>query len=351
MPYTVVDKSSLYFNTKLFTGNGSTQSITGVGFSPDWVWTKNRSAAESHELYDTVRGATKRIMSHSTAAENIETYFASFDSDGFTFSGNGNSNANGNNIVAWCWDANGTGVSNTAGSISSTVSANTTSGFSIVSYTGNRTPTADQSIGHGLGAVPTMMIVKNRSNGTRGWRVYHKSLGTPDKELILNSTAGVGTDTATWGNTTPTSSVFYVGASGETNTAGENYIAYCFAEVKGYSKAFSYTGNGNADGTFVYTGFKPAFLIIKRTDSADNWMLFDNKRDPYNLSYHRLSAESSAVEDTNIGSIRQNIDLLSNGFKCRQPADGTNASGGTYIGIAFAENPFVSSKGIPTTAR
>ena len=349
MSYSNIDKPSKYFNTKLYTGNGSTQSITGVGFSPDWVWTKNRSTADSHELYDIVRGATKRLISHSTAAENTETYFSSFDSDGFTLSGNGNSNGNGNNIVAWCWDANGSGVSNTSGTISSTVSANTTSGFSIVSYTGNGT--AGATVGHGLGVAPKMMIVKRR-DGAVNWIVYHSGAGAT-KYLELNTTevAQLQSSFNMFNSTAPTSSLFTLGNLSNTNGNTNTYIAYCFAEVKGFSKAFSYTGNGSADGTFIYTGMRPAFVLLKRTDSADNWVILDNKRDTFNLTYKVLKPDSSAVEDTNTGSTRANVDFLSNGFKLRQTSDIANASGGTYIGFAIAEQPFVSSKGIVANAR
>jgi hypothetical protein len=228
MAYTDIDLPTDYFNTVLYTGNGGTQSITGVGFAPDWVWTKNRSTADSHELYDTVRGATKRLISHSTAAENTETYFSSFDSDGFTLTGNGNSNGNGNNIVAWNWLANGAGVSNTAGSITSTVSANTTSGFSIVSWTasGSGTPT----IGHGLGAVPSMIIMKPKSLGSSNWSVYHAALGNATTIRLNNSSAAFSS--YFWNSTTPSSTVFTIGTDYDTNQSGATMIAYCFAEKK-----------------------------------------------------------------------------------------------------------------------
>jgi hypothetical protein len=358
MAYTDIDFPAEYFNTVIWTGDGtSPRNITGVGFQPDMVWQKSRSLAYTHSISDVVRGANKRLQSNDSDAEQTDFaygYTSAFISDGFTAISGATSIENFNQssatYVAWNWLANGAGVSNTAGSISSTVSANTTSGFSIVSYTGNRTPTADQSIGHGLGAVPSMMIVKNRSNGSRGWRVYHKSLGTPDKELILNSYAAVGTDTATWGNTTPTSSVFYVGASGETNTAGENYIAYCFADVKGYSKFGSYTGNGSTDGTFVYTGFKTAFVMMKNASQSGKWLMMDSKRPtaaPGNPNNARLFADQSSAENT----ASNMIDLLSNGFKLRTSDTDHNASGDINIYMAFAENPFVSSTSIPTTAR
>ena len=345
MAYTVVDLPTDYFNTKLYVGNGGTQSITGVGFAPDWVWTKNRSTTDSHELYDTVRGATKRLISHSTAAENTETYFSSFDSDGFTLTGNGNSNGNGNNIVAWCWDANGTGVSNTAGTITSTVSANTTSGFSIVSYTGTG---ATATVGHGLGSIPKMIIFKKRS-GADNWVVYHSSVGNT-AYLLLDQTSGSATSSGMFNNTSPTSSVFTVSTAGPNNGSGATFIAYCFAEVKGYSKFGSYTGNGSADGTFVYTGFKPAWLMIKSSSvGGTSWNIWDNKRTPINAMFSVLSAESSNAEYTD--STYRSIDFTSQGFKIRVSAADLNTSSATYIYMAFAENPFVSSGGIPTTAR
>jgi hypothetical protein len=347
MAYTTINKSSSYFTPTLYTGTGTTQSVTGVGFQPDFVWIKDRVATDFHWWTDAVRGATKTLHSNVTTAETTQaTSLTAFGSNGFTLGSDASVNRNGDTFVSWNWLGANTTVSNTSGSITSTVSANTTAGFSIVSYTGTRTPTANQSIGHGLGAVPSMIIVKNRSSGTRGWRVYHKSLGTPDKELILNSTAAVGTDTATWQNTTPTSSLFYVGASGETNNTGDNFIAYCFAEVKGYSKFASYTGNGSTNGTFIYTGFKPAFIITKCSSASGEWEIYDNKRTTYNVATSTLEAQSTSAE-LNFYS----IDMLSNGFKQRQTYNTQNQSGATYIYMAFAENPFVTSGGIPVTAR
>jgi len=348
MPYSNIDKPSKYFNTKLYTGTGASNAVTGVGFKPDWVWLKRRDSSASHALFDINRGVNKQLRTNTTGADETVSWFPSFDTDGFTVSTTeSDGNASGGTYTSWNWLGANTTVSNTSGSISSTVSANTTSGFSVVSYTGTRTPTANQSIGHGLGAVPSMIIVKNRTTGTRGWRVYHKSLGTPDKELILNSTASVGTDTATWQNTTPTSSLFYVGASGETNNTGDNFIAYCFAEVKGFSKAFSYVGNGSADGVFVNLGFRPAWVMVKASSTTGQWAICDNRRGTANTANGAfLFAESS--EATN--SAPANWDFLSNGLKARAGYAAHNSSGVTYIGLAFAENPFVSSKGIPTCA-
>jgi hypothetical protein len=255
-----IDKPDDYFNTVLYTGNGTTQSITGVGFQPDWVWIKNRTSAEASGMFDAVRGVTKMLSTQNADAETTTaTSLTAFGSDGFSVGSNLRVNQSSNNIVSWNWLANGTGVSNTAGSISSTVSANTTSGFSIVKYTGNGTSGA--TIGHGLSVKPNMIILKSYENGQQ-WAVYHSSLGAT-QGLRLNSNIAAYTSSTRWNNTEPTSTLFTVGNDGEVNTSGEDQIAYCFAEKKGFSKFGSYTGNGSADGTFVYTGFKPAFFDIK----------------------------------------------------------------------------------------
>ena len=342
MAYTTIKKPSDYFNTKLYTGTGSTQSITGVGFQPDLVWTKTRSNLESHELYDAVRGATKMISSNLTSAETTKsTALTGFDLDGFTLGSNGEVNASGRTFASWNWlGANGT-AANTDGSISSTVSANTTSGFSIVSYTGTG---ANATVGHGLGVTPKMIIARSRSNGGAGWNwgVYHKDLGNTNA-MFLNSTAASTSVSAYWNNTSPTSSVFSLGSDGVVNLSSGTFIAYCFAEKQGFSKFGSYVGNGSTDGTFVYTGFKPAFVITKASSaSGQGWHMQDNKRDGFNYDNKRLFANSS---DSESGTTR--MDLLSNGFKYRD-GDG-NGNGITYIYMAFAEQPLVGDN--PATAR
>ena len=262
-----IDKPNLHFNTKLYTGNGSTNAITGVGFQPDFTWIKNRTGTNWHTLYDAIRGTTKVLNSNETGAESTDTTgLTSFDSDGFTHGSGGNGNVNGGSFASWNWKANGAGSSNTDGSITSSVSANTTSGFSIVSYTGNGTSGA--TVGHGLGAVPKMIIVK-KLNGGASWTIYNSNLSTgASSYLYLNSTDAEGTNYAGyWNSTTPTSSVFTLGNAGDTNGNTNTYIAYCFADVQGYSKFGSYVGNGNADGAFVYTGFKPAWVMIKSSGS------------------------------------------------------------------------------------
>jgi len=346
MAYTDIDKPSDYFNTSLWTGNGGTQSITGVGFQPDWVWGKGRTlVGYNHGLVDSVRGTGKNLYSNLTDAEQTySTGITSFDSDGFSV-GSGNVFNNGSNTyVAWNWLADNTsGSSNTDGSITSTVSANTTSGFSIVSYTGTG---SNATVGHGLSSAPKMIIVKDRS-AAKNWTVYHIGVGN-DKDILLDVTNAENTSTA-WNNTTPTSSVFSIGTLGNVNTSSNNYIAYCFAEKKGFSKFGSYTGNGNADGTFVYTGFKPAWVLVKRTDGVQDWFIIDNKRNTFNVSNTALlpNASDSDYTDTNI----YGKDMLSNGFKVRGSASRQNASGGTYIYMAFAEQPLVGTNNIPATAR
>jgi len=343
----IIDKPSDYFNTKLYTGTGSELVITGVGFQPDWTWIKGRNVAYDHNLFDAVRGATKTIKSNKTDAESTQAQMLkSFDSDGFTIGTDGAVNENDTRTyVAWNWLANGAGSANTDGSINSTVSANTTSGFSIVSYTGTG---SNATVGHGLGVVPNMIIVKSRSVGD-GWRIYHDKVSSdPETDyLVLNNTNAVADSNGYWNDTAPTSSVFSLGTAGEINGSGNSHIAYCFAEKQGYSKFGSYTGNGNADGSFIYTGFKPAWTLIKRTDGADDWFLLDNKRDIDNPANHWLMADSSSAEQTSPIF----FDFLSNGFKNRGTGGGNNASGGSYIYMAFAENPFVASNFVPATAR
>jgi hypothetical protein len=345
MAYTTIDKPDDYFNTVLWTGTGDpTTSVTGVNFQPDFVWIKNRNVADDHMLFDAVRGVTKRLFSNSTAAEGTDVQtLTSFDSDGFT---TGNNRATGgdagNGMVSWNWlGSNGT-VTNTDGSISSTVSANTTSGFSIVSYTG--TGAVPVTVGHGLGVIPEVLIIKNRTNAY-DWVVYHKDLGNTGG-LFLNTTSAFTTDADLFNNTSPTSSVVTFSNSTKTNQGSANHIMYAFNSVKGFSKFGSYVSNNNADGTFVYTGFKPAFLLLKNiTTGSTGWEMYDNKRTPNNVANLFLRANTSG---TDVSSDR--LDILSNGFKLRQVGD-TNYNSDVIIYMAFAENPFVTSTGIPTTAR
>ncbi len=341
MAYSTIPKPSLYFNTKLYTGNQTANTaITGVGFQPDWTWIKRREI-NWHCLVDAVRGATKRLSSNATNTEVTDaTAVTSLDSDGFTIGidSNGYTNQNGGTYASWNWKANGTGSANTDGTISSTVSANTTSGFSIVSFTGN-----SGTVGHGLGVKPDMIIVKSRQS-TTNWVVMHKGLGNMDTNiLVLNTTTGA--DSGGAGMAEPTSSVFTMTSGLSPN---DNLIAYCFAGKTGYSKFGSYTGNGNADGTFVYTGFKPAWVMVKKTSGTGNWFLFDNKRNTFNVVTTALSPDLSDA-DNNMGNV---LDFLSNGFKFRDSYGGYND--GSFIFMAFAEEPLVANSGtdaVPATAR
>jgi hypothetical protein len=337
MAYTTIKKPSDYFNTKLYTGNGSTgQSITGVGFEPSLTWLKLRSTTGNHGLFDAVRGATKRLQSNQTNAEDTVASFASFDSDGFTLS-DASQNNSGETFASWNWKANGTGSANTDGSISSTVSVNTTSGFSIVSYTGNGTDGA--TVGHGLGVAPKVIMIKRLTTGD--WLNYHSAIGG-DKYLILNKTDAQATASGIFSSSTNTFG--FPTSYGGTNPSSTAIIAYCFAEKTGYSKFGSYVGNGNNDGTFVYTGFKPGFVITKITSAVDNWILMDNKRLGYNGANYQLLPNSNLADQT-----PERLDLLSNGFKCRNGNGEVNGSGQTYIYMAFAEQPLIGDN--PATAR
>jgi hypothetical protein len=316
------------FSATTYTGNGGTQYIGGVGFEPDLVWIKNRSAVQHHNIFDSVRGNTKLLYPNLTDAEATSTHLTSFDSDGFTLGSNTSSNGSGHNIVAWCWDAgSGSPVSNTDGSITSTVKASTTYGFSIVSWTGDG---GADTIGHGLSSAPELIISKTR-NVANSWTVYSADVGN-DKRLILNATNAAATDSA-WNNTTPTSSVFSVG-SADTNGSGYTYIAYCFHSVSGYSKIGSYTGTG-ASGNSVTTGFKPAFLLVKRTDTAgESWAMMDNVRDVSNpRTIVSFAERSDAEQDNAINS----VDFDATGFTVDSTDARWNASGGNYIYMAFAD--------------
>ena len=341
----VDDTPEDYFNTVLWTGNGSTQSITGVGFQPSFIWAKERSSTSGHTLLDTVRGVNLGLESNSTGAEldyptDAQT---SFDADGFSLGSNGRINQSSQTYVAWNWKAGGTAVSNTAGSITSQVSANTKAGFSIVSYTGNGTQ--DQTIGHGLTAAPEMIIVKNRDEFDStfdDWWVYHIGTSFPQNRVLrLNESTAELSSTDFWYNS-PTSTVFGVndtGSSGYTNDNTKKYIAYCFHSVEGYSKMGSYVGNGSTDGPFVYTGFRPAWVMIKQIDSVNDWGIFDIKRNTFNSLNNVLYPNLSIAELS--FSAGQGIDAISNGFKVRVGTPSLiNTTSAPYIYLAFAEQPF-----------
>jgi len=367
MAYTTIDDPSEYFHIQLYTGNGSTNSITNDAnagdFKPDWVWVKTRNATRNHNTYDSSRGVTKAFEVNSPPAETtVPAGLTSFDTDGFTVGSDSNVNQGSINIVAWQWKANGgTTSSNTDGSITTTVQANTTAGFSIVTYTGNATDNA--TIGHGLGATPEWVLIKNRASST-DWAIGHKSIfGNNAENLRFTTGAAASAGDAAgshFSRNAPSSTVITLGDGGDgdfstdTNRA-ENHVAFCFTSIKGYSKFSSYIGNGANDGPFVYTGFKPAWVMTKRTDSTSNWVMHDNTRDPLNESLSNnngsnarknLYANLDNAEDSSRG-----VNFYSNGFKVEAASSDVNNSGSTYIYMSFAEHPFVSSEGVPVTAR
>ncbi len=347
MAYTTINKSTDYFNTVLYTGNGSTNAITGVGHQPDLVWLKKRSSTGNHYLIDSVRGVTKTVYSNLTNAEATESNsLTAFGTDGFTLGSDSDVNANSTTLASWNWKANGAGSANTDGSINTTAtSVNTTAGFSISKYTGTG---SNATVGHGLGVAPKMILFRNLTNSSTAWNwgVYHKDIGAGNV-LHLNNTEALSSSATAFNSTDPTTNVFSVGSWGGTNYSGDNIIAYCFAEKPGYSKFGSYTGNGNADGSFIYTGFKPAFVITKRTDGTGNWLMYDNKRIGYNPSNYFLFPHLTNAEDT---SNSEWLDLYSNGFKTRVTSTTVNGSGNSYIFMAFGQS-LVGSNNVPCTAR
>jgi hypothetical protein len=325
-----------------YTGNSGTQTISSLGFSPDLVWLKRRNLADSNGLFDSVRGAGRRLQSNDTTAEVLRTdVLTSFDSNGFSITGSDTqSNFLNSTYVAWAWDAGSSSVTNTSGAISSTVRANPQAGVSIVSFV-NASGTNQSTVGHGLGSSPKMIIAKNRDTSANNWAVFHSSVcDTTSKFLQLNTTAALTTFATVWGASLPSSSVFGV-TGGGIATASVNMIAYCFSEVEGYSKFGSYVGNGSADGPFVYCGFRPRFLMIKRTD-GDAWIIKDTARSVFNGFDVEIYPASSAAEG---GPYSPPImDYLSNGFKLRSNTSASNASGFAYIFAAFAESPFKYSR-------
>jgi len=351
----IIDKPSDFFNTVLYTGNGGTQAITGVGFSPGLNWLKDRDGTPSHVLHDTTRGVASRLMSNNTNAPDNGSQINSFDADGFTVPNN-NNNTNGSDFVAWNWKT-GTNMSgNTTGSGTAkpySGSKNTTSGFALIKYTGNGT--SGHAIPHNLGTAPKYMLVK--SLAVNDWAVYQQGFrlngGNPyNAYMYLNLTQEEAGGSVHWGGAIPGTTTFTVGTSNRTNTNGQEYIAYVWSEIPGYSKFNTYFGNGNANGPFIYCGFKPAWIMIKTLTSNQQggWQLRDNKRTPAgNLTNNLLYANATSAEQTTDG-----INILSNGFKFLNTAGDNNASGRLYAFFAYAEQPFVTSTGngsIPATAR
>jgi hypothetical protein len=337
LPTSTIVQGNKYMDATLWTGTGASNSIVNTAaFKPDFVWIKQRNGTAWNNLNDSVRGAQKQLYSNSTSAEtSVTDELQSFNSNGFTLSTSTNVNGSANTYVGWQWQAGqGSSSSNTNGSITSNVSVNTTAGFSVVTYTGTGTA---GTIGHGLGVAPAFTIFKNRTSGTPNWVSYHKSLGAT-KGIYLNLTNAAATDSV-WQNTSPTSSVISIAgsASANVNTNGNNYVCYAWAEIAGFSSFGSYTGNGSTDGTFVYTGFRPKFILIKASSQAGNdWQITDTNRSTYNAAAAYLYPDLTNAE----GGGSFPLDLLSNGFKLRNTTGDNNNSGVTFIYAAFAENPF-----------
>ena len=341
MAYTTINKHTDYFNTVTYTGNGSTQTISGIGHQPDFTWTKVRGETGSHRLADAVRGNTKYIYSNGTDAEaTVSTNITSWNADGFAL-GNGSINENTKSYVSWNWKANGSGSTNSDGNVDSTVSVNQTAGFSIVKWNGT---TNNKTIGHGLGVVPEMVIAKNTGGSGTNWIVYHKDCSS-GYYAKLNLTAAQD-NANSYFTADPTNSILSLTGNTAFNSSGNAMIAYCFASKTGYSKFGSYTGNGSANGTFVYTGFKPSFVMIKEISSSGyQWTIVDNKRSPSNSSSMKwLFPDNSGAETT-----ESTWDLISNGFKQRANHSYVNHSG-THIYMAFGQS-LVGSNNIPCTAR
>jgi hypothetical protein len=337
LPAPVVTKPSTVMDVKLYTGNGSTQTISGLGFSPDLVWYKSRSSAVyNHGLFDIVRGTSAMLRSNTTDAESTISGVTAFNSDGFTLGSDNGGNESGGSMVAWTWDAGSSTVTNTQGSISSQVRANASAGFSIVTYTGTG---AAATVGHGLGVAPFLIIVKSRvATLNTSWAIYHKDIGS-DKWISFDTSGASSSTAGAWNSTAPTSSVFSIGTFSIVNESTKTYVAYCFAPVAGYSAYGLYTGNGSADGSFTYLGFLPKLILIKRTDTTSNWTILDTSRLGYNVDNDPLYPNLADAEGTT-----DLLDITSNGFKLRSTDASVNASGGTYIFAAWASNPFQYSR-------
>ena len=347
MAYSTIKKSNVYFNTKLYTGTGSSNSITGVGHQPDWVWVKQRNETRSHSTFDSLRGVQKQLKTSDSDAETTASSFlTAFDSDGFTYGSSDNGNKNGGSYVSWNWKA-GTTSAISGGSITPTaVSINTTSGFGIYAYTGTGSA---GTIAHGLGAVPDAVIIKNR-DGTNSWIVWYNAFNGRTR-LVLNSSNSASTNQPyAFNDAIPTSTVVNIGTDTDTNASGNDYIMYVFKNVKGYSKIGTITGNQNTDGPFIYTGFKPNFVMTKKIGASGDWLMRDPNRD-FNGQWRDLYANNTNAEtspDANTES-----DVYSNGFKLRMSHTNHNENGATFMFMAFAKEPFVADEtanGVPATA-
>ena len=348
MAYSTINDPSAHFQTATYTGNGSTQSITNSGNSnlkPDFAWIKDLGSAFDHKLQDSNRGSTYTIESNTALATYNDTdAVTSFNTDGFSLGSNGNVNDNTATLIAWQWKANGgTTSSNGSGSITSTVQANTTAGFSIVTYTGTG---SNATVGHGLGVAPDLIFVKLTS-GSGDWTIYSSTLGNT-KYLRLNGDIAAGTQSTYWQDTSPTSTAFSIGTAGDVNTSSGSHVAYCFTSIQGYSKFGTFLGDGQTDGPFIYTGFKPAWVMTKNSSSAGGWAIMDAGRNPNNVQNKYLIANTADVQGTGSSF---DIDSNSNGFKIRANNGNINANGDSILYMAFAENTLVGTNNIISLAR
>ena len=354
MAYTTIDDGSVYFQTALYTGTAGVNNIVNDGNSdlqPDWVWLKSSSLTQPHTLRDSSRGTNKFLYANLANAEGTNTYLTSFNSDGFSMNSTDNEvNGNGDTYVAWQWKCNGgtteTAVNESGSNPANVRQTNTTAGFSIITYTGTGSA---GTIAHGLGVVPEWIIVKGRDIATDGMVYHGANTSAPETDaLTLPENSATSDNAGWWNDTAPTSSVFTLGTHDRVNKDGNTYIAYCFTPIKGYSKFGSYTGNGDADGPFVYTGFKPAWVLIKETGATRNWTMADSKSQTAGNGgvTNSHQANTTGAKDAN-----ERMDWLSDGFRIRTSSTTWNTSSGNFVYMCFAEHPFVSSKGVPTTAR
>tara|TARA_A100001015_G_scaffold62864_1_gene69367 strand:+ start:1531 stop:2571 length:1041 start_codon:yes stop_codon:yes gene_type:complete len=340
-------KPSAFFNTVLYTGNGGTNAITGVGFQPNMIWSKERSGSRNHYLVDSVRGTGEELRPNSTNhSAGDGSLMSSFDSDGFTLGSSNSMNSNSATFVAWNWKGGTTSGITTNGSTVITPSAysfNATSGVAILKYTGNGNTTT--KVAHGLGAAPKWMLIKKTSASGDNWTVYHIASGN-DTSLQLDNDGGTSGGSDRFYDVTPDTVNFTLGDHTSVNASGATYMAYCFAEKPGFSRFGKFKGNGSAHGPFIYTGFKPAWVMVKRLSSGYDWAMKDNKRSPINEVTTEVYADDTAG-DTAGGA----IDFVSNGFKLRNNTGTWNGSDISYAYMVFAEEPFVASNGDPATAR
>ena len=345
MAYTTIDDPTLYFNTVLYAGTGSEQTVSGVNFSPGLTWLKSRSNGQPNVLSDSVRGGNKQLYTADTQAETTYgQYLKSFNSDGFVLGTDSGINQSSQTFVSWNWKAGGSASNNTDGNKTISLSVNTTAGFSVGTYAGTG---QDSTIGHGLGAVPDWLMIKNRSSGSRKWQLWHNGLTGTNKYLAIDRSDAELTDSASWDNTAHSNTVWNTYGSGEANQNGENFVCYAWTSIQGFSKFGSYTGNANADGPFIYTGFKPAWIMTKQINGGSSWIVHDNKRDPINTVTEYFTVE----ENDAAGTLANSYDLCSTGFKVRTSNGDRNSSGDSFAYWAFAESPLVNSEGIPNNAR